>query len=166
MYNIFGEFDSAEEINQTAVSLRKEKDRDSLLTLAAENGIDYEIAEAFMSGELLFLADDMAAAIGKIEVEAAELQPTEIMADWVEYLKARCFESEEVAKAVRQKGKSLKGCIGQLLKWSFSNAKAVDKDIVKAAGITANVKLGIPGMGRAKKIITDYYLKEAQYEKK
>ena len=28
----------------------------------------------------------------------------------------------------------------------------------KAAGVTQKVKLGIPGMGRAKKIITEYYL--------
>ena len=32
------------------------------------------------------------------------------------------------------------------------------KDILKAVGITYKVTLGIPGMGRARQIITDYYL--------
>ena len=30
--------------------------------------------------------------------------------------------------------------------------------ILKAVGITYKVTLGIPGMGRARQIITDYYL--------
>lgn len=65
----------------------------------------------------------------------------------------------EIADAVRQKGKSLKGCIAELLKWSFKNQQTVDKDVIKAAGMSAGrVTLGIPGMGRAKKIIREYYL--------
>ena len=63
-----------------------------------------------------------------------------------------------MAIAVRKKGKSIKGCIAELLKWSFKNAYQVPDDIVKAAGITATVKMGIPGMGRAYKIIRAYYL--------
>lgn len=80
------------------------------------------------------------------------------MEDWANYLKARCFEDAEMAMAVRKTGKSLKGCIGKLLAWSFQNQNPVDKDILKAAGVTAGrVTLGIPGMGRAKKIMTEYY---------
>lgn len=105
------------------------------------------------------LCDPLTAAIGKIEVEAVELKPKEIMEDWVEYLKGQCMENEETALAVRRKGRSLKGCIGELLKWSFKNQIGIDKDILKAAGVTASrVTLGIPGMGRAKKIIRDYYM--------
>ena len=40
MFERFGEFDSAAEINETAVNLRKEGDTDSLKVLAEENGID------------------------------------------------------------------------------------------------------------------------------
>ena len=68
------------------------------------------------------------------------------------------MENEELAAAVRRKGKSLKGCIAVLLKWSFQNCYAVDKEIVKAAGVSATVKMGIPGMGTAKKLIREYYL--------
>lgn len=101
----------------------------------------------------------MTAAIGKIEVEEKELKPQEIMADWTEYVKAQCMQDIQIAKNVRQKGKSLKGCIGQLLKWSWENSYNVDKDVIKAAGIKVKiVKMGIPGMGRAKKIIMEYYM--------
>ena len=77
----------------------------------------------------------------------------------MEYLRGQCMEREDMACAVRKKGKSLKGCIAELLKWSFGNQQAVDKDIIKAAGVTAGrVTLGIPGMARAKQIIKDYYM--------
>lgn len=159
MFDKFGEFDSYQEINELAVNLRKEGDSTSIIELAKENGIDTDIAEAFIDGDILYLCDAMAAAIGKIEIEAAELKPVEIMFDWVEYLKVRCMEDEQTALAVRKKGKSLKGAVAALLTWSFKNQIPVDKDILKAAGVTAGkCTLGIPGMGRAKKIMTEYYL--------
>lgn len=159
MFDRFGEFNSAEELNETAVNLRREGDKESLKVLATENGIDADIVEAFLDGDILFLCDATTAAIGKIEVESRTLKPVEIMADWVEYLKQRCFEDEAMAAAVRQKGKTLKGAVGALLSWSFKNQNPVEKDILKAAGVTANrCTLGIPGMATAKKIITAYYL--------
>lgn len=159
MFERFGEFGSAEEINETAVNLRKEGDMENVKVLAKENGIDEEIAEVFISGDILYLCDDMTAAIGKIDVECMELKPKEIMQDWAEYIKARCFEDDGMAAAVRAKGKSLKGCIAALLKWSFANQIPVDKDILKAAKVNIDrVTLGIPGIGTAKKIITEYYL--------
>lgn len=159
MYERFGEFNSAEEINETAVNLRREGDTESIKILAKENGIDEDVAEVFIEGTLLYLCDNMTAAIGKLDIEEKDLKAKEIMADWADYIKARCFEDENMAKAVRRKDKSLKGCIGALLTWSFKNQIPVDKDIMKAAGVTAGkCTLGIPGIGTAKKIITEYYL--------
>ncbi len=161
MFEIFGEMDSAEEINKTAEGLKKEGDTDSLIKLAEENGIDAEFAWKYHLGETEGLCDDATAAIGKIEAEAAVLKPVEIIADWTEYIKTQCIDNEEIARAVRRKGKSLKGCIGYLLAWSFKAKYKVDKDIVRAAGLgAAQVEMGIPGMGRAKKLIKEYYLKE------
>jgi len=81
------------------------------------------------------------------------------MEDWVEYLRGQCMENELLAHNVRKKGKTLKGCIAALLLWSFQNQQTIDKEIVKAAGVTVGkVTLGIPGMGRAKKIIMEYYM--------
>ena len=123
------------------------------------NGLDKEDAEDYAAGEMEELATVSTAALGKLKVESADLQPKEIMVDWVEYIKMQCIEKEEVARCVRKKGKTLKGCIAELLKWSFKNAYSIPDDISKAAGIKgANVELGIPGMGQAKKIINDYYM--------
>lgn len=165
MFERFGEFDSAQDINETAVNLRKEGDTESLKVLAKENGIDEDTLEVFLDGTLIYLCDEMTAAIGKIEVETKEVKCAEIMEDWVEYIKAQCFEKPEVARAVRKKGRSLSGCIAELLTWSFKHQNPVDQKIMKAAGVTAGrCTLGIPGMATAKKIITEYYL--GQGEKK
>ena len=159
LFEKFGEFDSAEEINRAAAAQLDEGDTDAIYALAKENGIDVEEADDFIDGLTKELCGPLMAANGKLDVEEAELQPYEIMKDWVQYIRARCLEVPEMALAVRRKGKTLRGCIAELLKWSFSNAKDVDKDILKAAGISApRVTLGIPGMGQAKKIITEYYM--------
>lgn len=71
----------------------------------------------------------------------------------------------QFAQAVRRKGKSLKECIGNILKWSFKVRYKVDKDIIRAAEIEKYVKsveMGIPGMGRAKKLIRAYYLESEE----
>lgn len=159
MFDRFGEFDSAEEINELADNLLNEGDLESIKIVAEENGIPEEYAEMFIQGDIPFLCDTVTAAIGKIDVECAELKPQDIMEDWVEYLKAQCMEDEAVAVAVRKKGNSLKNGIAALLKWSFGHQQQIDKDILKAAGVNAGkVTLGIPGMGKAKKIIKEYYL--------
>lgn len=159
MFDKFGEFDSHEEINELAENLFNEGDTESIGIVAVENGIPEEYAQMYISGDIPFLCDPLTAALGKIEIECAELKPKEIMEDWVEYLKGQCMEDETIAVAVRRKGKSLKGCIGALLAWSFKNQIPIDKEILTAAGVKgAKVTLGIPGMGRAKKIIREYYL--------
>lgn len=158
MFDKFGEFNSYKEINELAENLFNEGDQESLHVLAKENGIPEEMVEAYLQGEIAELCDPLTAALGKIEVEEADLKPEQIMKDWVEYLKAQCMSHEVAALQVRKKGKSLKACIAELLKWSFKNQKSIDKDIVKAAGVNASkVTLGIPGMGQAKKIIKAYY---------
>ena len=160
MFEQFGEFNTVEEMNEAAANQLKEGDREALIALAEENGIDAEDAEDYMEGFMDCLATPMMAAYGKLEVEAKEMKLTEIMLDWYEYIKATCAKSEEMQRAVRQKGKSLKGCIGALLAWSFKHQTEIPKDIIKEAGINnvSKVTIGIPGIGQAKKIITDYYL--------
>lgn len=159
MFEKFGEMGSFEEINELAENLFNEGDTESLRVMAKENGIQEEYVTMYLEGDIPVLCDAMTAALGKIDVEAAELRPKEIMEDWVEYLRGQCLENEILCYQVRKKGKSLKGCIAALLSWSFKNQQTVDKDIIKAAGVSAGrVTLGIPGMGRAKQIITDYYM--------
>lgn len=159
LFEKFGEMDSCKEINTLAENLFNEGDTDSLRVMAKENGIQEDYVEMYLQGDIPELCDTLTAAMGKIDVEAEELKPKEIMEDWVEYLRGQCMENEVLAHQVRKKGKSLKGCIAALLSWSYKNQQAVDKDIIKAAEVKdRGVTLGIPGMGRAKQIIRDYYL--------
>ena len=159
MFDKFGEMNSYKEINELADNLFNEGDQESLKEMAKENGIMQEFVEMYLQGDIPVLCDPLTAALGKIDVEAEELKPKEIMEDWVEYLRGQCMENEILAHQVRKKGKSLKGCIAALLKWSFANQIPVGQDILKEAGVEAGkVTLGIPGMARAKKIITEYYM--------
>lgn len=159
MFEKFGELNSFGEINELAENLFNEGDIASLKEMAQENGIQSDFVEMYINGDIPVLCDQLTAALGKIDVEANELKPKEIMEDWVEYLKGQCMENELLAFNVRKKGKSLKGCIAALLAWSFKNQQTIDQDIIKAAGVSAGrVTLGIPGMARAKKIITEYYM--------
>lgn len=159
MFDKFGEMNSYKEINELADNLFNEGDQESLKEMAKENGIIQEFVEMYLQGDIPVLCDPLTAALGKIDVEAEELKPKEIMEDWVEYLRGQCMENEILAHQVRKKGKSLKGCIAALLKWSFANQIPVGQDILKEAGVKAGrVTLGIPGMARAKKIITEYYM--------
>lgn len=162
MFDLFGEFDSADEMNRAAAAQRKEGDNDAILAIAKENGIDKEDAMDFIDGCVAAFVTPLMAAYGKLDIEAKELQPYEIMEDWLQYIKLKCAEEPEMAVAVRRKGKSLKGCIAALLEWSMKNQKPVDKDILKAVKINYKVTLGIPGMGRAKRIITEYYMGKEQ----
>ena len=158
MFDKFGEMDTFGEINELADNLFNEGDTESIKTMAKENGIDKEYVDMYLAGDIPVLCDAMTAALGKIDVEVAELKPKEIMEDWVEYLRGQCMENELLAFNVRKKGKSLKGCIAALLMWSFKNQQPIDNGIIKAAGVSAGrVTLGIPGMARAKQIITEYY---------
>lgn len=160
MFDIFGEFNSAEEINEAAAAQLAEGDVEAIMTIARENGIDADDAQDYIDGATGELCSPLMAAFGKIDVETEELQPKEIIVDWINYIKKRCTESGDMTRAVRKSGRSVKGCIGALLKWSFNNAYAVDKDIIHLSGIkgTSSVKMGIPGMATAYKLIDEYYL--------
>ena len=159
MFDKFGEMNSYQEINELAENLFNEGDTESIREMAKENGIPDDYVEMYLQGDTPVLCDALTAAIGKIDIEAAELKVKEIMEDWVEYLRGQCVENDMIAHQVRRRGKSLKGCIAALLSWSFKNQIPINEEIKKAAGVTAGrVTLGIPGMARAKRIITDYYM--------
>ena len=159
MFDKFGEFDSAEEINETAAGLLEEGDLEGLREMAKENGFDEDDVQDYIDGIYPELANTYTAAWNKLEVEMKELKVCEIMEDWVEYIRIKMEEEEEMQRAIRKKGKSLQGCIAALMKWGFKNQYTISKEIMKEAGVTASkVTLGIPGMGTAKKVITKYYM--------
>lgn len=157
MFDKFGEFDSVEELNEAAAGQLAQGDTEAIYLLAEENGISHEDAEDYINGDVPELASAMMAAFGKLEVEIQELGAKGIMKDWVVYIQQSCTGTE-MAAAVRRRGKSIKGCIAELLRWSFKNQVDIDREILKTCGINQKVTLGIPDMGTAKKIITEYYL--------
>lgn len=158
MFDVYGEFESCEEINKAAAAQKAAGDYEAIKEIARENGLDEADAMDYIDGVYEELCNTSMAALGKLKVEAEELRTDEIVSDWISYIKKQCIESEEMARAVRKKGKSLKMCIAKILKWSYSNCYEIDKEIAEAAGIKAKVKLGIPGMATVHKLIEDYYL--------
>lgn len=158
MFDKYGEFDSAEEINEAVKAQLEEGDLNAVIEIALENGIDKEEAEDFIDGVVAELVTPLMAALGKITVEEQELRPYEIMEDWVNYIKMQCQDNPKMCLAVRRKGKSLKGCIVALLKWSLKNQYQIPQDILKECHISYKCTLGIPGMKRARDIIQDYYM--------
>lgn len=161
MFEVYGEFDSAAEINEAAANQLKEGDTEAVRQIAKENGLDPEDAEDFILGTTEELCTPLMAAFGKIKVESAEIKTAEIVNDWINYVKSRCLEDPAMAMAVRHKGKSLKDCIATLLKWSFKHMYEIDNKLCEAAGVSTKqcaVKLGIPGMETAYRLIADYYM--------
>ena len=109
---------------------------------------------------MAYLATDLTAAVGKLEVEKADYKHDFIFIDWFNYIMTCVTDpkNERIRTAVRLKGKSIKGCYGYILKWSAKNMLPVDSEIKKAAGFNGTVKMGIPDMNTAKALIKEYYL--------
>lgn len=163
MFEKFGEFDSVEELNRAADAQLKDGDMEAVIAIALENGIDKEDAEEFIEGYAPELATPLMAAVGKLNIEAKELELVGVLEDWKESIVQICTEDEEFSKAVRKTGKKLANCMGELLKYSFNSKKQVSEIICKAAGLRNGnrkdpVYMGIPSKAEAKKIIRNYYV--------
>lgn len=109
MFERFGEFDSAEEINLTAEGLKTEGDMESLLVLAEENGIDKEDAKDYMDGCTEDLATPLMAAFGKLKVESEDLKLNGVLTDWKDNIIDMCTEDKNMQRAVRKKRKKSTG---------------------------------------------------------
>lgn len=159
MFDKFGEFDTYEELNKAAEGQKTQGDIAALKELATENGIDLGDLEDYMDGVIPELCTAKTAALGKLAVEIADIKASEIVQDWIDYIQTTAMEDLQMSLAVRKKGKSLIGCIGAMLKWSYKARYKVDDRIIKASGIGATgVEMGIPGMASARKIIREYYM--------
>lgn len=111
MFDVFGNFDSVEELNACAKGLLEEQDLEHLKVLAEENGIPdgiREVYEQHLSEELVDLVN---AAIGKLQVELKEETDGMPAGEIVSYLSMRCFEKEALARAIRRKNRTLKECL-------------------------------------------------------
>lgn len=168
LYKEFGNFNSAEEINEKAAELLAAGDTDAVRRLAKENGLDsYEADDYFINGDADRFCTELMAALGKLDVEEKNLKIGGVLSEWTTYIKEMCMEKADIAKAIREKKRSLAECMARLIRFSFENKVRVSDQIVDITKVTHNGKevkidkplyLGIPDRVTAKKIIREYYL--------
>lgn len=106
MFDKFGEFDSAEELNKAAAGFKNEGDIESLKELAKENGIDEEDAEDYADGYADCLATQMMAAVGRLKAErlaekASAVSPIGVIL----IMTLGMCTDEDIQKGVMRKGK-------------------------------------------------------------
>lgn len=160
MFDKFGEFDSAEEINRAAAAQMAEGDTAAVMAIAEENGIDKEDAQDYIDGVIAELTTPLLAAYGKIDVEAKNLKVFGPLKDWADMVREACTTSSDLQIAVRRKGKSLVNFLGKILETSFKDKKQVDKSICQAAGLTGNqpVYIGMPDRKQVRSLMLEYYI--------
>ncbi|MBO5486237.1 MAG: hypothetical protein J5988_04815 [Eubacterium sp.] len=159
MFDKFGEFDSAEELNKAAAGLLAEGDTESIFALAKENGIDEADVQDYINGDTDELCSGIMAAYGKLEIEKKDIKgkgKTEGNTALMIIIDMTCSmcDDTELAKAVRKKGKSIKQ-IYELMKQAASKHRSGSIGI--ACGTDRQLK----------NIIRNYYLegdkKAAEY---
>lgn len=167
MFERFGEFDSAEELNRAAEAQKAEGDEQALVSIAKENGIDVEDAEDFMDGVVEVFTTPLMAATGKLKIESEDIEIDGILSDWKNQIIEMCMDNEDIQIAVRRKGKRLAECMARLIRFAFENKVLVSDKIVNITKVTHNGKeeamrkplyLGIPNRMQTEKIIKEYYL--------
>lgn len=166
MFDKFGEFDSAEEINRAAAAQRAEGDTETLMQIAYENGIDKEDAQDYADGIVGELTTPLLAALGKLKVEKDDLKLTGVLSDWVDELNTMCTESPEFALAVRRKGKDLTGYIALTAESGYKHRAVVDKRIVAKTTTIKQIigshefAIGIPDKRTRRELAEKYYLRQ------
>lgn len=105
MFEKFGEFGSCEELNKAAEGLKAERDRESLLALAEENGIDPEDAVDYWNGDMKNFATGASAAMGRIHMLQRESKiPEEARTVIYGMAETMCVGDEAVQRQIMKKG--------------------------------------------------------------
>lgn len=163
MFEKFGEFDSAEEMNRAAAAQKAEGDKEALLALAKENGIDLEDAKDYWEGHVDSLCTVRSAALAKLELEQEDLKLSGVLKDWVAEIADMAIGDDALAAGIRRKGKSLAEYIARTAEEGFNHRCVVDPRIVNLTKEVRRVAgghefaIGIPDRRTRKKLILDYY---------
>lgn len=160
IFTKYGNFNSADEINEAAKNQLAQGDTEAIREIARENGLDPEDAEEFITGGWDRVCSETSAALGKITIEEDSMTISGIMHDWIRYIQLCISESKEFAIAVRRSDKSLAGALGAILKASEELMEEVDDAILEAADVhfKGQVKFGIPEEAQVREIVKAYYL--------
>ena len=173
MYDEFGKMD-LDGINAKAEELANAGDNEAVIRLAKENGLPEDLASMYIEGETDFLCEDITdAALGRIDIEADDIGAEEIMGDWADYIRSLVLDNEDIARAVMDRERSFIGCVGKLAVYSIMHAEPAPPEIIKAMKDAVTdaqlkklhmekrhieyTKIGMPGMGTAKRLIREYY---------
>lgn len=166
LFEKFGEFDSVDELNRAAAAQLAEGEREALLLLAEENGIDREDAEDYMDGVMPELATPLMAAIGKLKLEKEEYQLKGVLAEWVDDIMGMCGVDPAMCAGVRRTGKGLDGYVALLVEKGYQDRVEVDKRIVRKTKQVKNIvgthplSIGVPDRRTRKELAEKYYLGE------
>ena len=177
LYEKFGEFDSAEEINRAALAQISQGDYEAVKTIAKENGIDEGEAQDFLEGLYPELCGPFSAAVGKLHVEAEALGLPMTMQLWVEHIilmmeKDLDLEDgldEVLMKGIRQKGKNMAELFGKLIVETSRTRKNTPAEIVTAArkidsSIPSTLPIGDISKKRFEEIVREYYIDPARQQ--
>lgn len=159
MEHKFGVFSTVEELNRAAAAQKAEGDIEALKALAAENGIDEGDVEDYLDGMADELATSFMAAIGKLDLEAAELSLQSQLKDWENYIIAFCSEDEDLCRAVFAPDKHLLDVLAEALKFASKNRVRIPDALSKKAGLGGgSVYIGMTGKADLRRIVNEYYL--------
>jgi hypothetical protein len=166
MFEKFGEFDTADELNAKAKELKDAGKEKELTELALENGLDKEDAEDYWDDCADTLVTTLQAAVGKLRMEEKALELSGVLSDWCEELIETCAADRVFAQAVRKKGKDLAGYIALTADTGYKNRCIVKQEIVnKTVEVKKVIKahefsIGIPDKRTRWELARKYYLGE------
>ena len=138
MEHKFGVFDTVEELNRAAAAQMAEGDNEALFALAAENGIGQEDVEDYLKGYADELATPLMAALGKLEMEAAELQLQSQLSDWKDQIASMCGESG--------------------IRHASLNRVRLPHRITELAQVPEGTAIGMTGRDELRRIVERYYI--------
>ncbi len=158
MEHKFGIFNTVEELNRAAAAQKEEKDFEALYILAAENGMDKADVDDYLDGAADELATPLMAALGKLGLEAGELELKSQLADWKDYIAAMCADSEEMSRAVFRPDKELAQVLAGGLQHAFLNRVDLPGRVAKLANLSGRISIGMTGRDELRRIAEKYYL--------
>ena len=165
LFERFGEFDSADEINRAAKAQLEQGDIEAVKMIAHENGIDDMDAEDFINGDIPELCTTFTAAIGKLDAEAAALQLPLMMKMWKDLISGMLADDggERLMIGIRRKDKSLAELFGKMIVEASRNRVNTPQAIVAyARQIDSSIPQTLPtadlSKTRFEEIVREYYL--------
>ena len=164
LFEKFGEFDSAEEINKAAEAQFKQGDVEAIKILAAENGIDEMDVEDFTTGLVPLLCTDLSAALGKLEVEKNHIGINDMTyGAWASAIQVMLMDDVELCRAYRRKDKRLAVVLAMAtVKCSKTRTNApqmiVDEAKKLDKSIPSPLPMGAISIADFKQLVKEYYL--------